>query len=97
DPPSAAQVRASPHHADLWVLYDRFRHPTLLLRGPASDVLTAATAAAMAARGPRAEVIEFAGCGHAPALMDANQIAAIHAWMKRFDPDPDAPAADAAP
>ena len=96
DPAIGDQFRAIDQDADLWGLYDRVRQPTLLLRGADSDVLTADTAAAMAARGPRAEVIEFAGCGHAPALMDANQIAAIHAWMKRFDPDPDAPAADAA-
>ena len=31
----------------------------------------------MTQRGPRAKLVEFAGIGHAPALMAADQIAAI--------------------
>ena len=101
DPAIGEQFRANDQEVDLWAVYDRVRQPTLLLRGADSDVSTAATAAAMAARGPCAEVIEFAGCGHAPALIGADQIAAVHGWMKRFDPDPEpdpeGPAEDIAP
>ncbi len=35
----------------------------------------------MATRGPRAEVVEIPGCGHAPALMDEHQIALVRDWL----------------
>ena len=35
----------------------------------------------MTERGPRARVVEFAGIGHAPALMADDQIAAIESWL----------------
>jgi pimeloyl-ACP methyl ester carboxylesterase len=44
-------------------------------------LLLAATAAEMAARGPRAEVVEIPGCGHAPGLMDRQQIALVRDWL----------------
>jgi pimeloyl-ACP methyl ester carboxylesterase len=53
----------------------------LVLRGAESDLLLAETAAEMTRRGPRAEVIEFPGCGHAPALLDAAQIDPLRAWL----------------
>ena len=39
----------------------------------------------MTRRGPRAELVEFEGCGHAPALMDEAQIAVVHEWLMSFD------------
>jgi hypothetical protein len=35
----------------------------------------------MQARGPKAELIEFAGIGHAPVLMTAEQIAVVRNWL----------------
>ena len=35
----------------------------------------------MAERGPRAAVVEIAGCGHAPALRAPEQVALIHDWL----------------
>jgi pimeloyl-ACP methyl ester carboxylesterase len=35
----------------------------------------------MLGRGPKAQLVEFAGVGHAPALMDAGQIAAIERFL----------------
>ncbi|MFN4119165.1 alpha/beta fold hydrolase [Acidovorax sp.] len=61
----------------LWELYDRVTALTLLLRGAESDLLSHDTAQAMAARGPRAQLVEFAGVGHAPTLVAPNQVAAI--------------------
>jgi pimeloyl-ACP methyl ester carboxylesterase len=58
---------------DPWALYDRISCKTLLLRGMDSDVISAATAQAMTRRGPKARLVEFAGFGHAPPLMDAHQ------------------------
>lgn len=59
--------------AALWAGYDRLTCPTLLLRGAESDLLSPQTAAAMAARGPRAHLHEFAGVGHAPMLVQPEQ------------------------
>ena len=66
---------------ELWGLYDAIRCPTLLTRGAQSDLLTAATAAAMTQRGPKAKLVEFQGVGHAPMLMQDDQIAAVKAFL----------------
>jgi pimeloyl-ACP methyl ester carboxylesterase len=67
---------------DLWRLYDAIRCPVLLLRGASSGLLPASVAREMATRGPKAKVIEFAGAGHAPALIDETQIAAVAAFVR---------------
>ena len=75
DPGIAVPFRtAAAAPPDLWGLWDAIRCPTLVLRGAQSDLLSAATAAQMATRGPRPAVIEFEGVGHAPALLAADQI-----------------------
>jgi pimeloyl-ACP methyl ester carboxylesterase len=50
---------------DLWPLWEALSVPTLLLRGGDSDVLTAAMAAEMTARQPRARLLELPHTGHA--------------------------------
>jgi pimeloyl-ACP methyl ester carboxylesterase len=75
DPEAAAR------DVDFWQFYDQIRCPTLVIRGAGSDVLRAGDAAAMKTRGPRAEIVEFAGIGHAPALMADDQIAAIRDFL----------------
>ena len=65
----------------IWNYWDQITCPTLVLRGEHSDVLPTATATEMTQRGPQAALIEFAGCGHAPALMDASQIATVADWL----------------
>ncbi len=64
----------------MWQLYDAIRAKTLLLRGADSDLLTPATAQAMTERGPKARLVEFAGVGHAPTLVAADQVA----WVVDF-------------
>ena len=66
---------------DLWPLWDRIRCPTLLLRGETSDVLPRSVAREMTTRGPKARLVEFPNCGHAPALMNAEQIATVRDWL----------------
>jgi pimeloyl-ACP methyl ester carboxylesterase len=66
---------------DLWAVYDHITCPTLVLRGAESDLLEPSTLQAMAARGPRAQTVEFAGVGHAPMLMDAGQIAVVRDFL----------------
>jgi pimeloyl-ACP methyl ester carboxylesterase len=67
--------------AVLWKLYDQIQCPTLLIRGENSDLLSRETAAAMAQRGPRANVVEFPGVGHAPMFFDATQIATVRNFL----------------
>lgn len=88
DPRIAEPYRAAlPKEGDLelWALYDAIRCPTLVLRGAASDLLSRATTAAMAGRGPRAKVVEIPGVGHAPTLMHADQIALVRDFLLQGD------------
>ncbi len=87
DPAIALPVRAmtpaiaAAGQAMLWQLYDRIGGPVLLLRGAESDMLSVATAQAMAARGPRPQVHEFAGVGHAPTLVQPEQRAVVRGFL----------------
>ena len=89
DPAIAVPVRAitpeiAAHgQAALWKAYDAVTCPTLLLRGADSDLLRADTAAAMTQRGPRAELREFKGVGHAPTLIAPEQVAAVREFLLR--------------
>jgi pimeloyl-ACP methyl ester carboxylesterase len=71
---------AAAGQAALWAAYGRITCPTLLLRGAESDLLSPATAARMTQSGPRAQLHEFAGVGHAPMLVQPDQRAVV----KRF-------------
>lgn len=65
----------------LWQAYDAITAPTLLLRGAQSGLLTAQTAKAMTQRGPKAKLVEFEGVGHAPTLMQPEQIAIVKQFL----------------
>lgn len=75
-PESAAQGEAL-----LWQAYDQIRAQTLLVRGAESDLLSAATAQAMTQRGPKAQLVEFAGVGHAPTLVAQPQVDAVLSFL----------------
>ncbi len=65
----------------LWPVWDAIKQPTLALRGAESDLLLVETAEEMKQRGPKAEVITFDGCAHAPSLFEPQQIASIRDWL----------------
>ena len=65
----------------LWAAYDRLSCPTLLLRGAESDLLSRETAQAMTQRGPRARLHELPGVGHAPTLVQADQVALVRDFL----------------
>ena len=75
-PESSAQAEAA-----LWQLYEQIRARTLVVRGAESDLLSEATAHAMTQRGPRAELLTFAGVGHAPTFVAPDQVAAVLAFL----------------
>lgn len=82
DPDIAAPFRKTePKDIVLWKVYDNLRCPTLLLRGADSDLLLRETALEMTTRGPKPPLIEFTGVGHAPALMAADQVAAVRDFL----------------
>jgi len=66
---------------ELWPLYDAVRCPTLVIRGAQSDLLARGTAEQMRSRGPKAKLVEVAGVGHAPTLLNAEQIAIVRDFL----------------
>ncbi len=82
DPGIGAGFRMRPvEDVDLWAVWDRITVPSLVLRGADSGLLLPETAAEMTRRGPCAELVEIADCGHAPALLDPGQIALVRDWL----------------
>lgn len=80
DPRIAEPLRGhDPTDVDTWPLWERIRMPRLVIRGVNSDLLLADTLARMAASG--AETLVVAETGHAPALLDPAQIAAVRAFL----------------
>ena len=78
---SLTQEGALAAEEQLWQLYDQITARTLVLRGAESDLLTVATAQAMAERGPRAQVVDIAGVGHAPTLIAPDQVALVRNFL----------------
>jgi pimeloyl-ACP methyl ester carboxylesterase len=79
-----AMVMQFTHHVDdylLWDAWDTLDIPVLCLRGADSDLLLPATVEQMRQRGPRAVVVEIAGCGHAPSLNTPDQFALIERFL----------------
>ena len=71
---------------DLWPLWDAVRCPALLLRGAESDLLSADTARAMTRCGPQApplQLKELPGIGHAPSLLQPEQVALVREFLLR--------------
>jgi pimeloyl-ACP methyl ester carboxylesterase len=71
---SATEESTKQGEAMLWGLYDNIKAQTLITRGVQSDLLSVVTAQAMTQRGPQAALSEFAGVGHAPMFVAADQV-----------------------
>jgi pimeloyl-ACP methyl ester carboxylesterase len=65
----------------IWPLWDQIRCPVLVLHGKESDVLLQSTVEEMKRRGPRIEVVEIDGVGHAPTLTDPKHIRIVRDWL----------------
>lgn len=83
--PRIAEPFRLPHGdagTDAWAALDSLAAlPVLLLRGERSDVLSAATVAAMRARLPRMTVVAVPDTGHAPSLEEPAAAAALDAFL----------------
>jgi pimeloyl-ACP methyl ester carboxylesterase len=66
----------------IWDEYDSLSIPVLCLRGAESDLVLRETTEQMKQRGPRAQVVEIAGCGHAPALNTPEQLGLIDQFLQ---------------
>lgn len=86
DPRIVEPIRAQPpQDVEMWAIWDLITCPVLVLRGEQSDLLLPETVGQMRHRGPGCEVEEFEGVGHAPALMDAEQIHTVNTWLLEQD------------
>ena len=87
DPAMVRQFICHPDDYLIWEHYEALNIPVLCLRGADSDLVLRETVEAMRLRGPGArgqlQVVEIAGCGHAPALNVAPQIGLIADFMAR--------------
>ena len=81
DPAMVQQFVHHPQDYLRWREWDSLTLPVLCLRGAESDLLAADTAEAMTRRGPRAQLVTVAGCGHAPALNVPEQLALVSDFL----------------
>lgn len=90
DPDIAVPIRAAGAKAlvpNLWPMFRRLakKKPTLLVRGAASDLLSADIAARMKKAAPTMAYVEVPGIGHAPMLDEAEAKAAIFEFLVEVD------------
>lgn len=85
DPQIASLVQPIPLAPGLpfWGAWHRVRCPVLVLRGERSPILPREVLRAMVDAKPHTEVVEVAGAGHAPSLMEAGQIEAVAEFLER--------------
>jgi len=78
DPAMVQQFISHQDDYSIWPHFDALTLPVLCLRGAHSDLVLPATTQAMTQRGPGLlgclQVVEVAGCGHAPALNVPEQL-----------------------
>jgi pimeloyl-ACP methyl ester carboxylesterase len=74
---SATEASTKQGEAMLWALYDNIKAQTLITRGAQSDLLSATAAQAMTQRGPKAQLVEFEGVGHAPTFVTSDQVKVV--------------------
>jgi pimeloyl-ACP methyl ester carboxylesterase len=77
--PSAQALAAG--ELTLWQAYAQITARTLVLRGAESDILSPQTAQAMAQQGPKARVVELPGVGHAPTLVQDDQVRIVRDFL----------------
>ncbi len=85
DPAMVQQFISYPDDYSIWSHYDAITAPVLCLRGADSDLVLRETTETMRHRGPGArgllQVVEVAGCGHAPALNVPDQLERVAAFI----------------
>ena len=85
DPQIASLVQPVPFAPGLsfWDAWHRVRCPVLVVRGQRSSILPRELLRTMVHAKPHTEVLEVAGAGHAPSLMEGRQIEAVAEFLER--------------
>lgn len=87
DPAIAHNARKSAEtDLDIWPIWQQVRCPQMLLHGASSDVLVAEVVERMRQTGPDLTVHVLPGIGHAPSLMESDQIALVVDWLRTTQP-----------
>ena len=81
DPRIVSQFTTHRSDLDRWPDWDAVSASTLLLRGEESDVLPKSVAAEMTERGPKPELVEFSGCGHAPTMTTDAELSILREFL----------------
>ena len=68
---------------DMWEYWDAVKCPVLVLHGLKSALLESDTVAQMKARHGDCKVVEWPNCGHAPSLMQGDQIRVVREFLER--------------
>ena len=80
--PRIAHTLEEAHGRDLWPLFGALAHlPVLVVRGSASEVLSAETARRMKDAKPDLEEVVLEGVGHAPTLSEPAIAPAVDSWI----------------
>lgn len=81
--PAIAQAAEDSSHEDvnLWPVWSAVQVPQLLVWGESSDVLQEETVRTME-KNEKLELFSQPGIGHAPSLMESDQIGKIQAWLR---------------
>jgi pimeloyl-ACP methyl ester carboxylesterase len=79
----AAFSPEGPEDVEMWDIWEQVNCQVLVLRGAESDLLLPETIERMKASGPGCEAVDIPGCGHAPSLIPADQIAIVRDWLAR--------------
>ena len=83
DPAIAVPMKANPvTDVNLWPVWNAISCDTLVVRGAESLLLQAETAREMTERGPRAELIEIPGVGHAPTFSRPSEIEPVVTFLR---------------
>ena len=80
---ATARAAAMDQDIDLWPFWHAIRCPRALIWGDQSDVLQAETVQQMRSHTPGLEVLTIPGIGHAPSLMESEQITWVQDWLRR--------------
>lgn len=80
DPGIRTAFAAIQGDVEMWDLWQQVKCPTLVLRGAMSDLLSSATFRRMQEK-PGVTGTEFPGIGHAPSLMNPEQIGVVKKWL----------------
>lgn len=82
DPAIGNALQGTLDDVDLSAQWDAVTCPTLVLRGAQSDLLLHDTAVQMTQRGPRAKLVEIDAVGHAPMLMNDEQVGVVRDFLR---------------